>query len=199
MNKIIAVVILLITVISVTAAIMLSPKGENTENADNAQNNISAEEAYLEFKKYINSTKELQQDTDYYINTVRPDIVGTFDLLNQKTDELFDIILDNKTVNIDDTINIIKNGENELEEKINQALEKFVTSDYKSSFKALKKYMDMQNDMIYQIAEIYKTDKAMSYERISLLMHNAHQEMSQQEINYLNFLSGVDFYADKEK
>ncbi len=199
MNKIIAVIILLITVISITAAIVLSPEIETAENHNNTQNDMNTEEAYLEFKKYINSTKELKQDTEYYINTVRPDIVVTFDVLNENTDELFNIILDNKTVNIDVVLNTIKNGEKELSEKINKALEKFITDDYKNSLMALNKYMNMQNDMIYKIADIYKTDKEMSYERINHLLHSAQQEMSQQEINYLNFLSGVDFYADKEK
>ena len=31
------------------------------------------------------------------------------------------------------------------------------------------------------------------------MLNKTHQDMSQQEIDYINFLSSVDYYADKEK
>ncbi len=53
--------------------------------------------------------------------------------------------------------------------------------------------------MIYNIADIYKKEKSVSYEMFTGMLHTTHQDMSQQEIDYINFLSSVDYYADKEK
>lgn len=199
MNKKIAVIILLITVICIAAAIMLTPKEEIAANNAAVQEDINSEEAYLEFKKYITSTKELQQDTEYYINQIRPDITSTFDILNKQTDELLDIILDNKTADISEKLNSIKKGDEELAAKIDAAAEKFVTNDFKSAFAALKKYVNLQNQMIYKLADIYEKEKSVSYEIFTGMLHTTHQDMSTQEVEYINFLSGVDYYADKEK
>ena len=53
--------------------------------------------------------------------------------------------------------------------------------------------------LIYNIADIYKKEKSVSYEMFTGMLHTTHQDMSQQEIDYINFLSSVDYYADKEK
>ena len=53
--------------------------------------------------------------------------------------------------------------------------------------------------MIYKIADIYEKEKNVSYELFTGMLHTTHQDMSNQEIDYINFLSGVDYYADKEK
>ena len=141
----------------------------------------------------------LKQDTDYYINNVRGDITGTFDILNQQTDELLDIIFDNKTTDISEKLNAVKKGDAELAAKIDAAINKFTTNDYKAAFAALKKYVNLQNQMIYKIADIYEKEKSVSYEVFTGMLHTTHQDMSPQEIDYINFLSGVDYYADKEK
>lgn len=195
----VGIIILLVTALCIAAAIIFTPKEERTVNAENSQENTDTEEAYLEFKKYITSSKELIQDTDYYINQVRADITGTFDTLNQQTDELLDIIFDNKTADISEKLNSIKKGDAELAAKIDAAAEKFVTNDFKSAFAALKKYVSLQNQMIYKIADIYEKEKSVSYEVFTGMLHTTHQDMSQAEIDYINFLSGVDYYADKEK
>lgn len=199
MNKKIAVIILLITVICIAVAVILTPKEETAANNAAVQEDADAEEAYLEFKKYITSTKELQQDTEYYINQVRPDITSVFDTLNQQTDELLDIMLDNKTADIKEKLNAVKKGDEELTAKIDAAAEKFVTDDFKSAFAALKKYVSLQNQMIYKLADIYEKEKTVSYEIFTGMLHTTHQDMSTQEVDYINFLSGVDYYADKEK
>ena len=72
--------------------------------------------------QYITSSKELQQDTKYYINQIRYDIVNTFDTLNHETDELLDIIFDNKTADIEEKLKSIKKGDAELSEKIDAAI-----------------------------------------------------------------------------
>ena len=59
--------------------------------------------------------------------------------------------------------------------------------------------MSLQNQMIYNIADIYKKEKSVSYEMFTGMLHTTHQDMSQQEIDYINFLSSVDYYDDKEK
>ena len=79
------------------------------------------------------------------------------------------------------------------------AAEKFVTNDFKSAFAALKKYVNLQNQMIYKLADIYEKEKSVSYEIFTGMLHTTHQDMSTQEVEYINFLSGVDYYADKEK
>ena len=96
----VGIIILLITVICIAVAVILTPKEETAANTENSQQNTNYDEAYLEFKRYITSSKELQQDTKYYINQIRYDIVNTFDTLNHETDELLDIIFDNKTADI---------------------------------------------------------------------------------------------------
>ncbi len=197
-KKTVGIVILLITIIVIVTAVILTPKEERTADTENSQKNAASEEAYLEFKKYIISSKELIQDTDYYIQ-VRDDITGTFDTLNQQTDELLDIIFDNKPADISDKLNAIKKGDTELSAKIDAAADKFVTNDFKSAFAALKKYVNLQNQMIYKIADIYEKEKNVSYELFTGMLHTTHQDMSNQEIDYINFLSGVDYYADKEK
>lgn len=197
-KKTVGIVILLITIIVIVTAVILTPKEERTADTENSQKNAASEEAYLEFKKYIVSSKELIQDTDYYIQ-VRDDITGTFDTLNQQTDELLDIIFDNKPADISDKLNAIKKGDTELSAKIDAAADKFVTNDFKSAFAALKKYVNLQNQMIYKIADIYEKEKNVSYELFTGMLHTTHQDMSNQEIDYINFLSGVDYYADKEK
>lgn len=197
-KKTVGIVILLITIIVIVTAVILTPKEERTADTENSQKNAASEEAYLEFKKYITSSKELIQDTDYYIQ-VRDDITGTFDTLNQQTDELLDIIFDNKPADISDKLNAIKKGDTELSAKIDAAADKFVTNDFKSAFAALKKYVNLQNQMIYKIADIYEKEKNVSYELFTGMLHTTHQDMSNQEIDYINFLSGVDYYADKEK
>ena len=197
-KKTVGIVILLITIIVIVTAVILTPKEERTADTENSQKNAASEEAYLEFKKYIISSKELIQDTDYYIQ-VRDDITGTFDTLNQQTDELLDIIFDNKPADISDKLNAIKKGDTELSAKIDAAADKFVTNDFKSSFASLKKYVNLQNQMIYKIADIYEKEKNVSYELFTGMLHTTHQDMSNQEIDYINFLSGVDYYADKEK
>ncbi len=197
-KKTVGIVILLITIIVIVTAVILTPKEERTADTEKSQENAASEEAYLEFKKYITSSNNLIQDTDYYIQ-VRNDITGTFDTLNQQTDELLDIIFDNKTVDISDKLNAIKKGDAELSAKIDAAADKFVTNDFKSAFAALKKYVNLQNQMIYKIADIYEKEKSVSYEIFTGMLHTTHQDMSNQEIDYINFLSGVDYYADKEK
>lgn len=197
-KKTVGIVILLITIIIIVTAVILTPKEERTADTENSQENAASEEAYLEFKKYITSSNNLIQDTDYYIQ-VRNDITGTFDTLNQQTDELLDIIFDNKTADISDKLNAIKKGDAELSAKIDAAADKFVTNDFKSAFAALKKYVNLQNQMIYKIADIYEKEKSVSYELFTGMLHTTHQDMSNQEIDYINFLSGVDYYADKEK
>lgn len=200
MKKItVGIIILLITALCIAVAVISTPKEEKAADTENSQENINSEEAYLEFKKYITSSKELIQDTDYYINQARNDITGTFDILNQQTDELLDIIFDNKTTDISEKLNFIKKGDAELSAKIDAAINKFVTNDYKSAFAALKKYISLQNQMIYKIADIYEKEKSVSYEIYTGMLHTTHQDMNQQEIDYINFLSGVDYYADKEK
>lgn len=200
MKKItVGIIILLITALCIAVAVISTPKEEKAADTENSQENINSEEAYLEFKKYITSSKELIQDTDYYINQARNDITGTFDILNQQTDELLDIIFDNKTTDISEKLNFIKKGDAELSAKIDTAINKFVTNDYKSAFAALKKYISLQNQMIYKIADIYEKEKSVSYEIYTGMLHTTHQDMNQQEIDYINFLSGVDYYADKEK
>lgn len=195
---IIGIIILLATALCIAAAIIFTPKEERIVNTENSQENADTEEEYLEFKKYITSSKELIQDTDYYIQ-IRNDITGTFDILNQQTDELLDIIFDNKTADISDKLNAIKKGDVELSAKIDAAADKFITNDFKSAFAALKKYVSLQNQMIYKIADIYEKEKSVSYELFTGMLHTTHQDMSQTEIDYINFLSGVDYYADKEK
>ncbi len=195
----VGIIILLITVICIAVAVILTPKEETAANTENSQQNTNYDEAYLEFKRYITSSKELQQDTKYYINQIRYDIVNTFDTLNHETDELLDIIFDNKTADIEEKLKSIKKGHAELSEKIDAAINQFVTDDYKSAFAALQKYMSLQNQMIYNIADIYKKEKSVSYEMFTGMLHTTHQDMSQQEIDYINFLSSVDYYADKEK
>ncbi len=195
----VGIIILLITVICIAVAVILTPKEETAANTENSQQNTNYDEAYLEFKRYITSSKELQQDTKYYINQIRYDIVNTFDTLNHETDELLDIIFDNKTADIEEKLKSIKKGDAELSEKIDAAISQFVTDDYKSAFAALQKYMSLQNQMIYNIADIYKKEKSVSYEMFTGMLHTTHQDMSQQEIDYINFLSSVDYYADKEK
>ena len=187
----VGIIILLITVICIAVAVILTPKEETAANTENSQQNTNYDEAYLEFKRYITSSKELQQDTKYYINQIRYDIVNTFDTLNHETDELLDIIFDNKTADIEEKLKSIKKGD--------AAINQFVTDDYKSAFAALQKYMSLQNQMIYNIADIYKKEKSVSYEMFTGMLHTTHQDMSQQEIDYINFLSSVDYYADKEK
>ena len=103
------------------------------------------------------------------------------------------------TVDISDKLNAIKKGDAELSAKIDAAADKFVTNDFKSAFAALKKYVNLQNQMIYKIADIYEKEKSVSYEIFTGMLHTTHQDMSNQEIDYINFLSGVDYYADKEK
>ncbi len=195
----VGIIILLITVICIAVAVILTPKEETAANTENSQQNTNYDEAYLEFKRYITSSKELQQDTKYYINQIRYDIVNTFDTLNHETDELLDIIFDNKTADIEEKLKSIKKGDAELSEKIDAAINQFVTDDYKYAFAALQKYMSLQNQMIYNIADIYKKEKSVSYEMFTGMLHTTHQDMSQQEIDYINFLSSVDYYADKEK
>ena len=150
----VGIIILLITVICIAVAVILTPKEETAANTENSQQNTNYDEAYLEFKRYITSSKELQQDTKYYINQIRYDIVNTFDTLNHETDELLDIIFDNKTADIEEKLKSIKKGDAEL---------------------------------------------SVSYEMFTGMLHTTHQYMSQQEIDYINFLSSVDYYADKEK
>ena len=100
----VGIIILLITVICIAVAVILTPKEETAANTENSQQNTNYDEAYLEFKRYITSSKELQQDTKYYINQIRYDIVNTFDTLNHETDELLDIIFDNKTADIEEKL-----------------------------------------------------------------------------------------------
>ncbi len=159
----VGIIILLITVICIAVAVILTPKEETAANTENSQQNTNYDEAYLEFKRYITSSKELQQDTKYYINQIRYDIVNTFDTLNHETDELLDIIFDNKTADIEEKLKSIKKGDAELSEKIDAAINQFVTDDYKYAFAALQKYMSLQNQMIYNIADIYKKEKSASW------------------------------------
>lgn len=194
----VGIIILLITAISIAATIIFTPK-EEIFYTENTQENVNSEDSYLEIKKYLTSSNELKQDTDYYINQIRPDIVSTFDILNKQTDELLSMIFDNKTINIDEKLSVIKKGDEELAAKIDKAAANFITSDYKNAFNALKKYISLQNQMIYKLADIYKKEKSVSYDIFTGMLHTTHQDMSEQEINYIDFLSGVDYYADKEK
>lgn len=199
MNKKIAVIILLLTITSIITAIKLSPIREIEEYNNNLQDDVNNNETYQEFKKYITSSEELKHDTDYYINEVRPDVRKIFDKLNDETDEVLDDLFSNKPVNIDKKLSIIKQNNIKISEKIEHAIKHFKSDDYIAAFKALKKYITLQNQVIYKLADIYKTEKKLDYNTYSDMLHNTHQDMSTQEINYMNFLSGVDLYADEKK
>ena len=68
MNKKIAAIILLVTVISITSAIMFAPKEDifiqKQDKTATQEEPVMSEEAYEVFKKYIVSTPELKNDTE---------------------------------------------------------------------------------------------------------------------------------------
>ena len=85
MNKKIAAIIILLTVISITSAIVFSPKEDifiqKQDKTAQQEEPVMSEDAYEVFKKYIVSTPELKNDTEYYIKSVRQDLRNTFDIL----------------------------------------------------------------------------------------------------------------------
>ena len=96
MNKKIAAIIILLTVISITSAIVFSPKEDifiqKQDKTAQQEEPVMSEDAYEVFKKYIVSTPELKNDTEYYIKSVRQDLRNTFDILNNETDTLLNAI-----------------------------------------------------------------------------------------------------------
>lgn len=202
MNKKIAAIILLVTVISITSAIVFSPKEDifiqKQDKTATQEEPVMSEDAYEVFKKYIVSTPELKNDTEYYIKSVRQDLRNTFDILNNETDTLLTAIFTDQKINIDEKINIIKKEDKNINNKIDEALKNFKTQEYLSAFNTLKKYIGLQNNLIYKIVDIYKKEKSFSYDRYTGMLHTTHGDMTSEEENDINFITSVDMYADRE-
>ena len=202
MNKKIAAIILLVTVISITSAIMFAPKEDifiqKQDKTATQEEPVMSEDAYEVFKKYIVSTPELKNDTEYYIKSVRQDLRNTFDILNNETDTLLTAIFTDQKINIDEKINIIKKEDKNINNKIDEALKNFKTQEYLSAFNTLKKYIELQNNLIYKIVDIYKKEKSFSYDRYTGMLHTTHGDMTSEEENDINFITSVDMYADRE-
>ena len=202
MNKKIAAIILLVTVISITSAIVFSPKEDifiqKQDKTATQEEPVMSEDAYEVFKKYIVSTPELKNDTEYYIKQVRQDLRNTFDILNNETDTLLTAIFTDQKINIDEKINIIKKEDKNINNKIDEALKNFKTQEYLSAFNTLKKYIGLQNNLIYKIVDIYKKEKSFSYDRYTGMLHTTHGDMTSEEENDINFITSVDMYADRE-
>lgn len=202
MNKKIAAIIILLTVISITSAIVFSPKEDifiqKQDKTAQQEEPVMSEDAYEVFKKYIVSTPELKNDTEYYIKSVRQDLRNTFDILNNETDTLLNAIFTDQKINLDDKINIIRKEDKNINNKIDEAVKNFKTQEYISAFTTLKKYIGLQNNLIYKIAEIYKKEKSFSYDRYTGMLHATHGDMTSEEENDINFITSVDMYADRE-
>ena len=202
MNKKIAAIILLVTVISITSAIMFAPKEDifiqKQDKTATQEEPVMSEDAYEVFKKYIVSTPELKNDTEYYIKSVRQDLRNTFDILNNETDTLLTAIFTDQKINIDEKVKIIKKEDKNINNKIDEALKNFKTQEYLSAFNTLKKYIGLQNNLIYKIVDIYKKEKSFSYDRYTGMLHTTHGDMTSEEENDINFITSVDMYADRE-
>ena len=191
-KKYIMITGLLIAVIIIGAIVIFlkdSNKDLNTlDNFTNKANNETMQELAL----FINSSNDLKNDTYAYQNQYILELRNVFDKLNDNTNNLLDAMLDNADVDIDKLEENIKTDEKKLFEILDNAYNNAKSKQYKISYTALKKYIQLQNETIYKLRDVYKKEGSLTYDTYYEMLHDTHNTLTIEETNAINFLSAVD-------
>lgn len=191
-KKYIMIAGLLIAVIIIGAIVIFlkdSSKDLNTlDNFTNKANNETMQELAL----FINSSDDLKNDTYAYQNQYILELRNVFDKLNDNTNNLLDAMLDNADVDIDKLEENIKTDEKKLFAILDNAYNNAKSKQYKISYTALKKYIQLQNETIYKLRDVYKKEGSLTYDTYYEMLHATHNTLTIEETNAINFLSAVD-------
>lgn len=189
-NKLLFLTIAIIITIASFVIIYLYIKGSDS-NDTNISNNIN-NTINNELLTFINSRDDLKKDTNNYKKNINNQLKLVFDNLNNNTDLLLDYLFDNTSKNIDTLVLDIQNDERKINNILNNAIKNAESTEYKKAYTALKKYINIQNKVIYDLVEKYKTEKVITYDTFYNQLHNTHGNLTEDEMNSINFLSGVD-------
>lgn len=190
-----AVIVLMIALIGISF-IKIAPV-EQSNNNETIDDNLTS--IMQEFTEYLNSDNSLKEDTKEYRELISSNLRNSFNKLNTNTDMLLDGILDNATINIDELMKNIQNDAKQFNSIIDDAYNNAKSNQYKTAYNAVKKYMQLQNDTIYKLVEVYKKDGSLSYDTFYEMLHETHSLLSQEETNGINFLSAVDNLIEENK
>lgn len=190
-----AVIVLMIALIGISF-IKIAPV-EQSNNNETIDDNLTS--IMQEFTEYLNSDDSLKEDTKEYRKIISSNLRNSFNKLNTNTDMLLDGILDNATINIDELMKNIQNDAKQFNSIIDDAYNNAKSNQYKTAYNAVKKYMQLQNDTIYKLVEVYKKDGSLSYDTFYEMLHETHNLLSQEETNGINFLSAVDNLIEENK
>ena len=190
-----AVIVLMIALIGISF-IKIAPV-EQSNNNETIDDNLTS--IMQEFTEYLNSDDSLKEDTKEYREIISSNLRNSFNKLNTNTDMLLDGILDNATINIDELMKNIQNDAKQFNSIIDDAYNNAKSNQYKTAYNAVKKYMQLQNDTIYKLVEVYKKYGSLSYDTFYEMLHETHSLLSQEETNGINFLSAVDNLIEENK
>lgn len=194
MNKkyIVVIAVIILMALSISVAFITKSPVEQNENSNNDIVNDNLTAAMQEFTDYLNSDDNLKADTKTYKYKVSIELRSIYNKLDNNTNTLLNGILDNATVNIDELLKNIQNDAQQFHVSIDKAYNDAKSNQYKTAYNALKKYMQLQNDTIYRLVEVYKKEGSISYDEYYEMLHETHGALSQEETNGINFLSAVD-------
>lgn len=191
-NYIVITALLLAAAVIITVIfILLKGSNKDLNTLDNFANNAN-NDTMKELALFINSSDKLKTDTYDYKNKYVLKLRNVFDKLNDNTNTLLDAMLDNADVDIDKLVENIKTDEKKLFEILDNAYNNAASKQYKISYAALKKYMQLQNETIYKLRDVYKKDGSLSYDKYYDMLHATHDTLTFEETNAINFLSAMD-------
>lgn len=191
-KKYIMITGLLIAVIIIGAiVIFFKDSNKDLNTLDNFTNNAN-NETMQELALFINSSDDLKNDTYAYQNQYVLELRNVFDKLNDNTNNLLDAMLDNADVDIDKLEENIKTDEKKLFEILDNAYNNAKSKQYKISYTALKKYIQLQNETIYKLRDVYNKEGSLTYDTYYEMLHDTHNTLTIEETNAINFLSAVD-------
>lgn len=192
-KKYIVIAAVMLTAVIIFAAIFvfLNDSNKDLNTVDNFTNKAS-NDTMKELALFLNSSDELKTDTNSYKNQYVLELRNIFDKLNDNTNTLLDAMLDNADVDIEKLVENIKVDEQKLFEILDKACNNTKSRQYQISYTALKKYIQLQNETIYKLIDVYRKEGSLSYDTYYELLHNTHNTMTIEETNAINFLSAVD-------
>ncbi len=196
MNKLLTAFIILITA---AVLILIYFKNKNVENIDNIDNITVSDpknQTMNDIAALINSSDDLKIDTNNYKNHIIIEIRQIFQRLDNNTDALINGMIDNKSIDFERLVKSIEEDDKDINTFLEDAYKNAKSEEYKNAYKSLNKYINLQNQVIYDLVEKYKVEKSISYDIFYKRMHDT-LNLSEEEINGIQFLSGVDILTNE--
>ncbi len=196
MSKIRFIIIIFSLIICAGIVIILLQNNNKDDKSIEFTNN--SDETLNDLAVLLNSSADIKNDTIDYTQNVMPKLKQVFEQLNNNTDTALDCILDNKTANLDKLISNIQVDEAKINAVFENAYKNAKSKEFKNAYKSVQKYIQLQNTEIYNLVEQYKMKNYISYETFYNNLHKTHGSLSDNEINGIQFLTGVDILTNEK-